>query len=620
MCGIAGYVSHHSMAPEVLENMVECLFHRGPDSAGYHRSGAFHAGMRRLSINGLHTGDQPLFNHDKSIVMFYNGEIYNYPELRRELESNGITFRTNSDGEVIVHLFDKMGPKAFERLDGMYAVSIWSEPERKLTLARDIPGEKPLYYGRLPDGGLIYSSELPALKHHPMMDLKLNMQAIWDFPTFLWVPEPQTIYENVKILPRSSYLEYDGSEARIHAIENRFHPYQIEKNDSWDDIVGKTRALVSDAVKSRLLSDVPVGTFLSSGLDSSIVTTIARQELAQLSTFSIGYHPDAKDPYEGHADESLEAAAYAKQLGTTHHTIRVTGDDFKNALPLFCDRAGQPYAVSSGLGVMFVAEEAHRKGVKTLLSGDGADELFGGYAWYGLLNHPARLSPSPSPDGLVSMHNMTLSPEEMVSTIASYDGPKQAWAWHYYAEEAEKAALYNAEAFESCQSSYRVFERFKSGSQWEPMDFVRQDRACYLPYEMMVKLDRMTMAHSVEGRAPLVAPGILNFVEDFKFEHMVKGDTLKPILREAFEDLLPDSITKRPKHGFRVPIDHWLGGEWSDLIEDAFSADSALNKHGLLSRNARDRVLTMLGDKERVNGHSVFCYLMLNMWLEKQAL
>lgn len=617
MCGITGYVSKQVLSPDILEKMVESLIHRGPDSAGYHRSGDFHGGMRRLSINGLSTGNQPLYNHDKSIVMFYNGEIYNYPSLRKDLEKEGIIFRTNSDGEVIVHLFDKMGPKAFELLDGMYGIALWSEKKKTLTLARDIPGEKPLYYARLPDGGLAYSSELPAFKFHPMLDLKLNRQAIWDFPTFLWVPEPETIYENVRMLPRSSYLEFDGKEARIFPIENKFHPYKIDAHDSWSDIVEKTRALVSDTVKSRLLSDVPVGTFLSSGLDSSIVTTIASQELDHLTTFSIGYYPDARDPYEGHADESAEAEIYAKKLGTTHHTIRVSGDDFKNALPLFCSRSGQPYAVSSGLGVMFVARAAHEHGIKTLLSGDGADELFGGYSWYRMLNHPARKTPIKA-NGIVSMHNMNLSPEDLVSAIASYPAPKQAWAWHYYAAEEEKACLYNAEAFEDCRSSYRIFENYKSDDDWEPIDFVRQDRACYLPYEMMVKLDRMTMAHSVEGRAPLVAPGILNFVEDLSFDQLVRGDVLKPILREAFEDILPESITKRPKHGFRVPIDYWLGGEWADLVEDTFSSTSALSKHGFISKDARQNAHDLLNDTERVNGHTVFCYVMLNMWLEGQ--
>lgn len=619
MCGIAGYYCQTPYPPDMLEAMVSSMVHRGPDSAGYYRSGAFHGGMRRLSINGIATGNQPLYNTDKSIVMFYNGEVYNYPELRRELEARGRHFRTGSDGEVITHLFEEIGPQAFDRLDGMFGIALWSEKTRKLYLARDIPGEKPLYYARTPDGGLVYGSELPVFRHFAGLELKLDRQAIWDFPTFLWVPEPGTIYEGISILPRGHYLEFDGRDLSVHPIPNRFDKYTIDAQDSWNDIVSKARAVVTEAVKSRLLADVPVGSFLSSGLDSSIVATIAQQELGNLTTFSIGYHQDAVDPYEGHADESVEAADYARKLGTTHHLIRVTGQDFKNALPLFCARAGQPYAVSSGLGVMAVAGKAREVGIKTLLSGDGADELFGGYAWYKWLNHPALKTPRDPQGKIVSMHNLSMKTDDMIATIASYPHPKRAWAWHYYAAEEEKAALFNPEAFAGMASSLRIFSRYNPENTWEPLDYIRQDRECYLPYEMMVKLDRMTMAHSVEGRAPLVAPPILRFAEGLRFEHMIRGETLKPVLREAFADLLPESVTRRPKHGFRVPIDTWLKTDWSDLVDHAFSASSALSKGNWLAPGAREKALAMLADKERVNGHSVFCYIILNMWLEQNG-
>lgn len=618
MCGIAGYYSDKPYDPSVLDNMVQALLHRGPDSAGFHRSGPFQGGMRRLSINGLMDGNQPLYSPDRSLVMFYNGEIYNYPQLKKELEAKGYTFRTGSDGEVISYLFEQMGPSCFERLDGMFGIALWSEKTKKLYLVRDIPGEKPLYYARLPGGGIAWGSELCALKKHPGLTLDLNRQAVWDFPTFLWVPEPETIYRDVFILPRGHYLEYDGRDAKIVKIENRFKPYTAEAGDSWADLVGKTRDLVTDVVKSRLLADVPVGAFLSSGLDSSIVDTIAQQELGNLTTFSIGFHADAVDPYEGHADESAEAAAYAKQIGATHHLLRVTADEFRDSLPAFIDHAGQPYAVSSGLGVMHVAKAARAHDIRILLSGDGADENFGGYGWYKHLNHPALQTPKPV-DGIVSMHSMGMKTEEYLAAMGAYPGPLRAWAWHYYAAEGEKASLFNLDLAEGAESSVRVFERYKAGPDWQPIDFIRQDRQCYLPFEMMPKLDRMTMAHSVEGRAPLVAPAIMNFVEGLRFDHMVKGDTLKPLLREAFSGLLPESVWKRPKHGFRVPIDHWLKGEWNDLFEHTFSGDSKLSRMGMLGKGAQNTARHMLNDPHRVNGHTLFCYMMLNLWLERQA-
>ncbi|QQG36334.1 MAG: asparagine synthase (glutamine-hydrolyzing) [Micavibrio aeruginosavorus] len=617
MCGIAGYYSTRPYDPVMLESMVETLHHRGPDSAGYYRSNPFHGGMRRLSINGLQTGDQPLYNADRSIVMFYNGEIYNYPEIRRRLETKGYLFRTGSDGEAITHLFNELGPRAFEELDGMYAIALWSETEKKLYLARDIPGEKPLYYCLRPNGELIFASELPAFRQFQGMDLTLNRQAIWDFPTFLWVPEPDTIYQHITILPRGHYMSYDGSKLEVHPIPNKFDHYKVEPGDEWQTLVDKTRAAVIAAVKSRLLADVPVGAFLSSGLDSSIVCTIAQKELGNLTTFSIGYHADATDPYEGHADESAEAAAYAEILGTTHHLIRVTGNDFKKALPLFCQRAGQPYAVSSGLGVMAVAQHARNAGIKTLLSGDGADELFGGYSWYRHLDHLALHTPGCAGQSVVSMHNKDRPADEIISAIASYDHPKRAWAWHYYAAEEEKRALFNRDAFSDALSSYRIFAQYKSTNDWSAMDYIRQDRRCYLPYEMMVKLDRMTMAHSVEGRAPLVAPHLLNLADGLSYRHMVKGGVLKPLLREAFADILPVSVTQRPKHGFRVPIDKWLNDDWHNLVQETFSNDSALNRSGFLSPQAAQLAQDMLTSRERIHGHTIFCFIMMNMWLSQ---
>ncbi|MCK6417787.1 MAG: asparagine synthetase B family protein, partial [Alphaproteobacteria bacterium] len=481
----------------------------------------------------------------------------------------------------------------------------------------DIPGEKPLYYTRTKNNDLVFGSEIQALACHPGVETSLNIQSLWDFPTFLWIPEPNTIYNGISVLPRAHYLEFDGTKLSLHAFENKFNEFQYSPSDSWSDLVEKTRAVVSQAVYSRLLSDVPVGAFLSSGLDSSIVCTLARQRLTDLTTFSIGFMPDAVDPYEGHADESAEAEAYARHLGTKHHVIRVRGADFKQDLSLFCQRAGQPYAVSSGLGVMAVAREARKRGIKVLLSGDGADELFGGYSWYKWFSHSAMNLPDISDNPSVSMHSMGLSAEQIISCIAAYAPAKRAWAWHYYASEQEKADLFTQDISNNALSSVRIFESYKPTGAWEVMDYIRQDRACYLPNEMMVKLDRMTMAHSVEGRAPLVAPSILNFVKNLNYEHMVKGDVLKPLLRAAFDDLLPASITRRAKHGFRVPIDTWLKGEWNDLFEEAFSSASALHRLGILSKDAREKAVRMLHDPMRVNGHSLFCFIILNLWLEQ---
>ena len=619
MCGIVGFFSKFNYSPDVLSEMLDTMVHRGPDASGTYTSSGFFGGMRRLSINDIKTGNQPLYNHDRSLVLFYNGEIYNYHQLKRELEAKGVKFRTRSDGEVIIHLFDLIGARAFEQLDGMFAVAIWSENEKKLTLARDIPGEKPLYYAQLPDGGLIYSSELSAFKKHPKMELQLNMQAVWDLPTFLWVPEPNTIYNNVFAIEKSSYLEFDGVEVKTRKFRNRFEDFSISDEDDWDTIVDKTKFVVNKAVKSRLLADVPVGTFLSGGLDSSIVSALASHQLEDLSTFSIGYMSNFKDPYEGYADESLQAEEFSRIIGSEHYTVRVTDHEFKQQLPEFCDKAGQPYAVSSGLGVMSIAKMARELGIKVLLSGDGADELFGGYAWYNYLDNSGSHHFETTRDSNVSMHTVGLSIEEVRAKISTYSGSKQAWAWHYYASEQDKREIFQSEAFHDCSSSFRIFDNYSNREKWQPIDFIKQDRDCYLSNEMMPKLDRMTMAHSVEGRAPFVAPYVLNFVKGLKFEHMVQKGLLKACLREAFSETLPKTIISRPKHGFRVPVDSWLRDEWFDLVQHTFSPSSALVRLKFVGADSFQIAQKFLNDEKRISGHHIFSFIMVNMWLEQQG-
>lgn len=614
MCGIAGAFSFKGNKETTVRNMGEALHHRGPDSAGYYQSGPFYGAMRRLSINDLEGGQQPLFSEDRSVILLYNGEIYNSPELRKELEKEGCQFRTHSDGEVICHLFQRYGVEAFDQLDGMFAISLWSEKEQALYLVRDLPGEKPLYYTQDAAGSLYYASELKAFRAVQDLALDLNMQALWDFPSFLWIPEPDTVYENVFALPRGHYLRFDGTNSIVKPIENPFSAKHRETKPNPDNV----RQVVEDAVKSRLLSDVPVGCFLSSGLDSSIVTTIAQRELGNVTTFSIGFE-NVDDPYHGKADESAHAKEYADIIGTTHHEIRVTAQDFKEALPVFCQYGDQPFAVSSGLGILFVAQAARQRGIKTLLSGDGADELFGGYSWYRDLKHPALKGDPVLDSRIVSYQNFGLSVEERLAKMAGYSNAKKAWAWHYYAAEEEKELFFNQEAFEGLLGSHRYFDQYKPQASWQAEDYVYQDRTFYLPYEMMRKLDRMTMAHSVEGRAPFVAPEVLALCNNLTYADMVQEDTLKPLLRKAFDDMLPPLITKRPKHGFNVPIDHWLKGDWSNLVEEALSPSSALNRLKLLSQNADRVVKGMLFDKDRLNGHSVLCLIMLNMWLEQQG-
>lgn len=615
MCGLAGYVSTQSYRDELLGKMLGSISHRGPDDQQEFHSNNFHVGMRRLAINDVEHGRQPLFNTSRNVVVMYNGEIYNSPKLRKNLEAKGYHFRTNSDGEVICHLYDEYGEDLFGCLDGMFAIALWDERRRRLLLARDQAGEKPLYYAGLDSGrGVVFASELKAVRSFEGLKLSLDRQALWDFPTFLWIPEPTTVYEQVCALPRGHLLTVDGSALSLKSYRDRLGPFHIEPLDD-EEVVTETRRVVDEAVRSRLLSDVPIGSFLSGGLDSSIVATLASRELGQIDTFSVGFEA-VSDPYHGHSDESVEAAEYAAQLQSRHHAIRVTAKSFRDSLDTFCRGGDQPFAVSSGLGILAVAKAARESGVKVLLSGDCADECFGGYSWYHHLPLPLSTGRSEFDQRVVSWQNFGLTEQERLARLANYDAQQRAWAWHYYAHEMEKSALFSEGWQEDLSSSLRHFAAFDSAPEWAPQQYVANDRALYLPNEMLCKLDRMTMAHSVEGRVPFAAPAVLAHAERLTFTQMVRGKSLKWALRQAYADILPADLVARPKHGFNVPIDHWLKAEWHDMLEETFAPGSALHKHGMLSNDSGAVAEKMLQDGERLNGHTLFCFIMLNRWLE----
>lgn len=606
MCGIAGVFTRTVPEPAMVERMVRRMVNRGPDSEGYWGRGSYRAGMRRLSIVDVVGGDQPLTDDTGRIVLFYNGEIYNYPLLRGELERKGVLFRTRNDGEVICHLYRQYGRRAFERLDGMFAIALWDDEKETLFLARDFPGEKPLYVSRLSDG-IAFASTISSLLECNRISRRLDVQALWDYPTFLWVPEPATIYENVRAILPGEGLQVTVTGAASFSFRKHI-PSPDLPVDSDEDAARAVRTVVGSAVSSRLLSDVPVGAFLSGGLDSSIVCTLAAKQLPHLQTFCVGFE-DVADPYHGHSDESVQAHEYARKLGTSHTTVRVTGNNFRRLLPMLVAAAGQPYAVSSGLGILAIAREAQSRGIKVLLSGDGADEAFGGYSWYPSIPTADGIAAAPQTEVLRFLDSDGPL-ESRVNRVAGYAPPLRAWAWHYYASEEEKAALFHADI--RAQSSIRLFE---SQSFNKPLDYIRHDRDFYFPNEMLSKVDRMGMAFSVEGRSPFAAPCVQKLAARLSWDKLVREGQLKWILRRAFVAELPLDLVARPKHGFNVPIDHWLKGDWADLLEDTFSETSALRKAGIIDSRSCDSAHHLLDDPRRVSGHVLFTFIMLNLWL-----
>lgn len=614
MCGIAGiFKKSGNISNEDVLRMVTSLYNRGPDDAGYFLENIqFKAGMRRLSIVDIDHGIQPFKNLINNDIVFYNGEIYNYRDLRRELEVDGIHFKTNCDGEVITHLYTKYGIDLFQKLDGMFAVAIWDSKKEVLILARDFPGEKPLYYSELDNGiGLAFSSDISSLISCKEVSRTLDYQAIWDFPTYLWVPEPSTIYKNVKALMPGGIITV-GKNGILHSSfkDKIVRPSYEFKNEV--EALQSVRSVVIQAVTSRMMGDVPMGAFLSGGLDSSIICAVASKINPELQTFCASFE-DIDDPYHGSADESKEAARFASELNLKHTNIQTTATSFKNLLPAFIKASGQPYAVSSGLGILAISKVAKERGVKVLLSGDGADEAFGGYSWYSSLANISQNIDAGKEKTLNQYDRFIDIPGNLIEReriIQKYPPEVRAWALHYYASEFEKIQLFNPNL--SLENSLRYFslDRFSN-----PIDYINSDRNYYFPNEMLTKVDRMTMANSVEGRAPFASPSVQFFAENLPFNMLVKGSTLKWCLRQAFSDILPGHIIERKKHGFNVPIDYWLKGEWRDIFRHSFSNDSALFKHGIIRKDAGIYAEQLLNNNN-VNGHVLFSFIILNMWME----
>ena len=614
MCGIAGFLGDFDNSNYQLNNMLMSLVHRGPDDQQAMHDGPYSGGMRRLSINDLKGGAQPLYNSSNTVTVFYNGEIYNYKSLRGLLEEKGIVFRGGSDGEVIPHLYDLFGEEVFRYLDGMFAISIWDSKRQKLLLARDLPGEKPLYYSDTPNG-LVYASEVKAIKSLSNIELSLDRQSIWDFPSFLWIPEPNTAYENIKSLERGHYLV--ASVTGIQSIRS-FKPENFLEDivfSSEDEAIQMTREIVERSIKSRLLSDVPVGSFLSGGLDSSIVASVAAKELDHLDTFTIEFE-NIDDPYHGKANESEAALETSKFIGSTHHNVPVTAQDFKDSLDEFVFYGDLPFSVSSGLGIMAISKVARERGIKVLLTGDGADECFGGYSWYEDIfkndNEKNHNYPHHDP---VTFQNIGMTRKDRINALNLMKPSTRAYAWHYYAHEDEKKCLIHPEFQNNLMSSTRHFSYLDKKGMDNPLEYIKHDRNFYFPNEMLRKVDRMGMANSVEGRTPFASPEVISLANSLTENLMFKDGQLKWVLRKAFEDILSPEVLNRRKHGFNVPIDHWLKNDWFDLVEEAFDTDSELSKNNIIHPKSMDFAIKLLNNESRLSGHTIFSFIMLNKWL-----
>ncbi|HXC62016.1 MAG TPA: asparagine synthase (glutamine-hydrolyzing) [Nitrospiria bacterium] len=572
MCGIAGILDFNGgqVSLEELHSMCDAIIHRGPDDQGVYLDRGVGIGMRRLSIIDLQTGQQPVRNEDGSVWVVFNGEIYNYKDLRRELEGKGHSFYTETDTETIVHLYEEYGVRCMEKLRGMFTFAIWDKKRRQMLLARDRLGIKPLYYGVIA-GRLVFASELKAILQLPDIESRLNWGAVDHLFSFLSTPRSDSIIEGMRKLEPGHFLV--ASPGKEVSIE-RYWDVSFEPDYSHDEryFVERLRELLTESVRSHLVSDVPLGAFLSGGIDSSSITAaMSKLTAGPVKTFSIGF-PDQD------YNELKHARLVAKHLGTDHHELVLE----PNVLDILEDltwHLDEPFGDSSAIPTFMVSKMAAEH-VTVVLSGDGGDELFAGYdkyvveerekRKYGFLPRPVRKMLGTVgrmiPEG-VRGHNF-------LNHLSLPDLERYLDSCTLFRNE-QKKKLFRAEVFDLFSTKDRrgagYFSRV-NGHWLSTMQY--WDLNDYLPLDILTKVDRMSMAHSIEVRVPLLDHKLVEFAATIPPELKLRNGTTKYIFKRAMRGILPDEVIDRPKQGFAIPLSRWFRGRLNGFIRELLLSDT----------------------------------------------
>jgi asparagine synthase (glutamine-hydrolysing) len=586
MCGICGIVSASGPAdPDRLARMSAKLLHRGPDSDGTFVEGPVALAARRLAIIDLETGDQPIANEDGTVHVVQNGELYNYAELRGELERAGHTFRTHGDTEVLVHLYEQEGPAFARRLRGMFAVALWDSTRGRLVLARDRYGIKPLYY-RADADGLEFASELRSLPRG-----EIDLDALEAFLAFNSIPAPLTIFREARKLPPGHVLVWEDGEL---SLERYARPAPVPlaelRGDDEGELVEELRSRLRDSVQAHLIADVPVGVLLSGGIDSSALAALAAQESGEpVRTFSIGFE-------ERSFNELADARLVAERYGTRHREL-VLRPDAALLLPALADAFDEPFADSSALPTYLVSQLA-AEDVKVALSGEGGDELFGGYYTYvaDLLAERA--------GGLAGLARPLVERLPTSTARASFDYKAKRFSRGAHLPPLERhhawKEIFSADARAELTGRRHGFdpvdlyrERFAETDGAELLARLQDvDRTIYLVDDLLVKTDRASMAHSLEARVPFLDPVVTNFALALPARHRVHGLRKKVLLRKAVAPLVPGRIVRAKKRGFSIPAAAWLRGELEPFARETLSADT-LRRQGFF----RPEAVTALIDR-----------------------
>jgi asparagine synthase (glutamine-hydrolysing) len=620
VCGIVGQASRDGRQGDraTLERMCAALEHRGPDSRGLHIDHGVGLGIQRLRVIDLATGDQPIYNEDGSVVVVLNGEIYNYRELRSELERSGHRFATRSDTEVIAHLYEEDGAALVRRLHGMFGLAVWDAKRRRVLLARDRVGKKPLYYAQLGEQ-LVFASELCALLQDERVPRDVDHRALDAYLAYRWVPAPMTAFRAVRKLPPGSTLTFEDGRVTVE----RYWRLDFSPKRSLRDVRevhDELRAQIRAATARRMISDVPLGAFLSGGIDSAaVVAAMAETSPEPVKTFSIGFSSDK-------FNELPLARIVAERFGTDHHELIVEPDALE-VIPRIVRHYGEPFADDSAIPSFYVAEMARRH-VTVALNGDGGDESFGGYPRYAV-NHaaaavervPVALRRLLAGAGMRVPESGTIdswpSRIRRAAETLALDGAARYVAYMTHLNGLRRERLYTDEYRRLVGESvaFDVMERpWRESDACAVVDrMLDVDVQTYLADDLLVKMDIATMASSLEARSPLLDHKLMEFAAALPADLKVRGRQTKVVLRSALRGSIPDEVLDAPKRGFRLPLGDWLRGELREYSRDVLLDERATGRgyfdqsyvRGLLDRHAG-----------RLQDHSqgIWTLLMFELW------
>jgi asparagine synthase (glutamine-hydrolysing) len=601
--------------------MCDAIRHRGPDEDGFYFQGPVGLGMRRLSIIDLKSGQQPIHNQDRTAWIVFNGEIYNYRELREKLEKLGHTFYTNSDTEAIVHAYDRYGADCPKHLRGMFAFAIWDERSQELFVARDRVGKKPLLYAKV-NGEFVFGSEFSALLLHPGISRDIEPEALHHYLSFMCVPAPLTAYRAIRKLEPGHSLRLRKGEIRIE----RYWQPDFSRKIKISEAEAGERALeiLREAVQVRLMSEVPLGAFLSGGIDSSaVVALMSEKSSAPVKTFSIGFE-------EQDFSELHHARRVAQHVGADHHEFIVRPDALE-VLPTLVEHYGEPYADSSAIPTYYVARETRRH-VTVALNGDGGDECFAGYERYAAMQLAERYHKLPGVlrGPLIDQAlGMLPSSETRRSRVrdakrfiqaASLPKVDRYVRWMSVFDSDAKHELYS-DAFrhetELSQSSALLEPWFALANGAGVVDAaLLADTMTYLPNDLLVKVDIATMAVSLEARSPFLDHKVMEFAASLPEKLKLRRLTTKYLLKRVLRRLLPSENLGRRKMGFGVPVGHWFRGKLEPFLRETILSDKAL-KRGLFRPEVVRRLVELHVRRERDHSHHLWTLLMLELWFQR---